>query len=73
MGLGRLIGTVVGGIISFCSGYGLYKIAEIILNGASKGEWLMVIAGGVLAYVFAGLLVVGFFAGLAIIFLSLFD
>jgi len=57
--LGRILGALASWAGAVLCGYGVYKLAEIIINGAGAGNWLMVIAGGVLAYIFGGLLVVG--------------
>ena len=57
--LGRILGALASWAGAVLCGYGVYKLAEMILGGASGGNWLMVIAGGVLAYIFGGLLVIG--------------
>jgi len=57
--LGRILRALASWVGATLCGYGVYKLAEMILGGASGGNWLMVIAGGVLAYIFGGLLVIG--------------
>jgi len=69
--LGRLIGTAFGAIVSIVSGYGIYRLVDMIISGVSSQNWLMVIAGGILIYLFIGLLVLGVIAGGVIILLSL--
>ena len=57
--LGKLLGTLASWSGAAVCGYGAWKIIEIILNGVSSGNWLMVIAGGIIGYLFGALLIVG--------------
>lgn len=54
LGLGLFLG----------SGYGIYYIlVELIIKGIFKESWLSVVAGGILAYLFVGLLGIGAIIG----------
>lgn len=64
--LGKLLGTIASWIGAAVCGYEAWKIIEIILNGVSSGNWLMIIAGGIIGYLFGALLIAGA-AGLAIL------
>ena len=64
--LGKLLGTLASWAGAVVCGYGAWKIIEIILNGVSSSNWLMVIAGGIICYLFGALLIAGA-AGLAIL------
>lgn len=63
-----LLGAIASWIGATISGILTWKIVEIIFNGISSGNWLMVIAGGILCYIFGiffavatiGLAVLGF-------------
>jgi len=71
--IGKLIGTVFGGIISILSGYGIYRLVDMLINGVSTQNWLMVIAGGILTYLFIGLLLGGVLLGGIIMIVVLAD
>jgi len=71
--IGKIIGTIIGGLTSLASAFGIYKLINFIVSGVTEQDWLKVIAGGVLAYLFIGILVVCFCVGLIILFLSLAD
>jgi len=70
--LGRILGTILSWAGAALCGLGVWKIIEMIVSGAGSGNWLMVIAGGILAYLFGFLLALGagvlFIVGLAILF-----
>ena len=58
------------GLTILCT-YIIYSLVVLIISGASSGNWLMVLAGGILAYLFIGLSVFGVLAGLMIAFIGL--
>jgi len=70
---GRIVGAIVGAVMSFASAFSLWKLIELILSGAVAGNWIAVIAGGILVWIFGGLLILGLFAGGIVIILSIFD
>jgi len=69
--LGRLIGAAFGAIVSIVSGYGIYRLVDMIVSGVSSQNWLMAIAGAILVYLFIGLLILGVIAGGVIILVCL--
>jgi len=71
--IGKMIGALIGGLTSLASAFGIYKMVSFIVIGVAEEDWLKVIAGGVLAYLFTGVLVVIFCVGLIILYLSLAD
>lgn len=73
MGFERILAAVGGALISLGSSYGIWKLIEMILSGVSEGNWIMVLAGGILIYFFIGFLILGFILGLAIVGFALFD
>jgi hypothetical protein len=64
--LGQLLICLLGLLICIGSGYAVYWMASLIFGGALSQDWLMVIAGGILAYLFMGVLCVVFVIGLVI-------
>jgi hypothetical protein len=71
--IGRLLVCLAGLLLCAGTGYGIYWLGSLIFGGALAGNWLMVIAGGILAYLFIGLLVAGFIIGIVIILAGAFD
>jgi len=57
--IGRIIGACLSWALAGLCGYGVYSLAAMIYNGVMGQNWLMAIAGGVLAYFFGALLVIG--------------
>lgn len=68
--IGKILGTIFGGAISVLSAIGIWKLVEMITNGVYNQNWLQVIAGGILTWVFLGILVVIFVGGIIIIAIS---
>jgi len=64
--IGRIIGAIIGGIITLASGYGIHKLVDIIINGLFTQNWLMVYSGAIL-YFFIGLFFLGIIIGATII------
>jgi len=60
-----LIGGI--GLVGF-SLYGIIWLVLLMIKGLLKSNWLLVIGGGILTYLFIGLLVLGFLFGVLIIF-----
>ena len=56
--LRRLMGAIVFWAAAAVCGYGAYKIIDMIISGVQSANWLMVIAGGILGYLFGALLVI---------------
>ena len=56
----KLVGLTLIALGVLC-GCGVYSLIQCIIQGAITQNWIMVIAGGVLAYVFIGLLGLGAF------------
>jgi len=71
--LGRLLGAIGAWIGAGLCGYGIYKIIETILSGVTTSNWLMVIGGGIIGYLFGGFLLVGGIALTALGIKILFD
>lgn len=72
--LGRILACLAGLGICAATGYSIYWLIFVaILGGALEGNWLIVIAGGILTYLFIGLLAVGFVIGGAIFVMEAFD
>ncbi len=59
----RALLTIGGLVLSVVCGYGLYWLANTILSGAMQGNWFLVVAGGILLYLFFGLLITGVIVG----------
>lgn len=56
---------IIGLVLTVSCGAGIYYILfELVFKGAFAAEWLRVIAGGFLIYLFGGLLVIGFIMGI---------
>jgi hypothetical protein len=70
--IGKLIGSALSFLGAALCGYGVYSLANMLYLGLTNQNWLMAIAGGLLVYLFGGLLAIGFlgFAILGIIVLS---
>lgn len=64
------LGLIIVGIL--CS-LAIYGIVNLMITGASTNNWLMVIAGGILAYCFIVILGVVVFFAVIIGFAMLFD
>jgi len=60
--IGRIIGSVLSFLAAAICGFGVYSLATMIYSGVMTQNWLMAIAGGLLAYFFGALLVVGIIA-----------
>lgn len=69
--LARIVGMFVGAGIAIGSGYGVWSLIQIILTGATEGNLLLVIAGGILTYFFVGLCIMGVAIGGVIVLASL--
>lgn len=70
---GKIVGTLVGAGLAFLSGWAIWKLFELIFTGVSKANWLQVIAGGILAYLFVGLFAIVFILGLFLLVLTWAD
>jgi len=53
---GRLLGALAFWIGAGLCIFGIYKLVEMILQGANAGNWLLVLAGGILIYLFGAVL-----------------
>ena len=51
--------------------YGAYSIANMIVSGIVAQNWFLVIGGGILAYFFLGILIIGFIVSLALFLFAL--
>jgi len=61
-----------GGLaLTVLCGYGIYWLINMLLQGILSANWLMVIGGGILMYLFLGLLVVGAIVGIYFIGIGL--
>ena len=59
MDSGKIFLSTVFFLLMLACAYGVYALVSMILSGVATGNWLMVIGGGILAYLFAGLLIAG--------------
>jgi hypothetical protein len=56
---GRIGVFLIGLLLLVCCVYAIYSLVNLILSGALAGSWIMVLAGGILLYLFLGFLVIG--------------
>ena len=68
---GKIFASVICFLLMLACAYGLYGILSLILSGISAGNWIMVIGGGILGYLFAGVLGVGVLAFFVLFIFSL--
>jgi cell division protein FtsX len=67
----NILETLVGlGLTAFCV-YGIWSIVNLLLNSFSTHDAWMLVGGGILAYLFGGLLVAGAVIGFCLIVDSL--
>ena len=57
--LGKILGTILSWAGAALCAFGIYKIADMIWSGFTSKDLWLVIGGGILAYFFIGLLIVG--------------
>jgi len=68
-----LLKLISGIVLSLIGGKGTWWIVAVIFGGAVMGNWLQVIAGGIIGYFAFGLCVVALIAGVCLIFQGLFE
>lgn len=57
--IARMIGAIICWIFAGLCGWGVYGIISMVINGVISQNWLLAIAGGLLAYFFGILLLIG--------------
>lgn len=68
-----LLQIIAGIVLSLIGGKGSWWIVAVIIGGAATGNWLQVIAGGIIGYLAFGLFVIFLIAGICLIFQGLFE
>jgi len=72
MGAGKIFAILpLAGVVLIL--IGIWKLLEMIIIGALEGNWLMVIAGGILTYLVLGALIVVLILCVIFTFLILVD
>jgi len=64
---------LIGLIFTICCGSGLWWLIHMLLGGISTGNLVTIVGGGILAYLFFGLLVAGLIVGLALFVGGIFE
>ena len=71
--MGRILGFLAGsGIVAGCA-YALYSMVNMLISGILSANVLMVVAGGVLLYLFMAFAVLGIILGAVLAGACLFD
>jgi len=71
--IGRLLGFLAGLGLAGISGYALYSMVKMLIDGILAANVLLVIAGGILLYLFMALSIVGIIVGGVLAIAFLFD
>jgi len=69
----NIFGALLGVLLTIGSGYTIYSLINMILTGVVEGNWLSVVAGGILVYFFIGVLIIAFIGGIFLTIISVAD
>lgn len=68
-----ILAMLVGLVLTLICGCGLWWLIGTIWMGIVTSNWVMVVGGGVLAYLLIGLFIIEFFTGLYLFAWGLFE
>jgi hypothetical protein len=68
---GKILMSTVFFLLMLACAYGVYSIANMVLSGIANKNWFLLIGGGILAYFFGFLLVIGAIAFFVLFVMSL--
>ena len=68
-----IVAILLGLLLAVVCGGGILWLIGTIFTGIITANWLMVIGGGILAYLMLGLLIIGLVVGIYLFFGGLFN